>query len=304
VNLAAGNHEIIVLYYENMGDASVSVSWEPAPVEEGWRGEFFANRSLSGSAVAVRYDPRISFAWGYGSPVDGMRSDHFSARWTHTLYFEPGTYRFKVRSDDGARLWVNYHLLVDAWYDQPYALHGGTIYLAGDVPLKLEYYERTGIAAVWMGWERVDDDPPTPTPGTVIVDDGDEGFRTGGSRTGWRSAAEGHGGDLTWTRNNDRPRHNYNWARWYPNLEAGRYEVFVHIPERYTTTSNARYWVSHAGGFTLRRVNQSTNGDRWISLGTFRFHGDSRDYVSLADVTYEPYVSRLIGFDAVKWEPR
>jgi len=26
--------------------------------------------------------------------------------------------------------------------------------------------------------------------------------------------------------------------------------------------------------------------------------------VSLADITHEPYVSRLIAFDAVKWEPR
>jgi len=51
-------------------------------------------------------------------------------------------------------------------------------------------------------------------------------------------------------------------------------------------------------------VNQSTNGDRWVSLGTYWFRGSRDDYVSLADVTYEPYVSRLVAFDAVKWEPR
>ena len=28
------------------------------------------------------------------------------------------------------------------------------------------------------------------------------------------------------------------------------------------------------------------------------------EYVSLADITYEPYLSRYIAFDAVKWEPR
>jgi hypothetical protein len=39
-------------------------------------------------------------------------------------------------------------------------------------------------------------------------------------------------------------------------------------------------------------------------LGTYTFRGSSADYVSLADVTFEPYLSRLIGFDAVKWEPR
>ncbi|MEJ2210144.1 MAG: hypothetical protein P8129_14065 [Anaerolineae bacterium] len=41
-----------------------------------------------------------------------------------------------------------------------------------------------------------------------------------------------------------------------------------------------------------------------MSLGTYRFRGNSEDYVSLADVTYEPYLSRLIAFDAVKWGSR
>ena len=304
VNAADGNHVIVVAYYEGTGRAMVSLSWEPAPVEGGWRGEYFDNRSLSGSPDLVRYDPRIAFTWGYGPPADGMPSDYFSARWTHTLYFEPGTYRFTVRGDDGVRLWVNYHELVDAWYDQPYQAHSGTIYLAGNVPIKLEYYESTGIAALWMGWEPAGDDTPPPSPGTVIVDDRDAGFVKGGSATGWHTAPEGHGGGLTWTRNNDRSRYNYNWARWYPDVAAGRYEVFVYIPYRYTTTSNARYWVSHRDGFTLRRVDQSANGDRWVSLGTYWFRGERRDYVSLADVTYERYVSRLIAFDAVKWEPR
>jgi hypothetical protein len=54
----------------------------------------------------------------------------------------------------------------------------------------------------------------------------------------------------------------------------------------------------------MRRVNQSANGDRWVSLGTYRFRGTRDDHVSLADVTFERYVSRLVGFDAVKWEPR
>jgi hypothetical protein len=67
---------------------------------------------------------------------------------------------------------------------------------------------------------------------------------------------------------------------------------------------SARYWVSHRDGSTLRRVAQSANGKRWVSLGTYWFRGTHDDYVSLADVTYEPRLSRLIAFDAAKWEPR
>ena len=140
--------------------------------------------------------------------------------------------------------------------------------------------------------------------GTVIVDDRDAGFVKGGAASSWRTASEGYNGRLFWTKNNDAVRPNYNWVRWYPSLAAARYEVFVYIPDKYTTTANARYWVSHAGGLTLKVVDQSANGDRWVSLGTFLFRGTGDDYVSLADVTYEPYLSRLIAFDAVKWVPR
>ncbi len=30
-----------------------------------------------------------------------------------------GRYRFEVMADDGVRLWVNNHLLIDRWRDQP-----------------------------------------------------------------------------------------------------------------------------------------------------------------------------------------
>ncbi len=78
----------------------------------------------------------------------------------------------------------------------------------------------------------------------------------------------------------------------------------AYIPDRYTTTSNARYWISHAGGFSLRVINQDAYKDQWVSLGTYRFDGDDNEYVSLSDITYEPRLTRLIAFDAVKWVPR
>ena len=97
----------------------------------------------------------------------------------------------------------------------------------------------------------------------------------------------------------------YNYARWYPALVAdGRYEVFAHIPNLYSTTGNARYWVAHADGFTLHPVNQNLPGPYWASLGTYRFTGTSSDYVSLSDVTYETRLTRMVAFDAMKFEPR
>jgi hypothetical protein len=244
----------------------------------------------------------IDFDWGYGSPAPGIPSNGFSVRWIRTANLRKGSYRFTTTTDDGVRLWVNGHLLIDRWRDQPPTSHSGTIYLSGGVPIVMEYYENAGVASARLTWTRVGDDPPPP--GEVLVDDGGPGFVKGGAASAWHTAAEGHGKHLFWTWNNDRVRPRYNWARWYPDLALGRYEVLVHVPERFSTTVRARYWISHRDGYTLRVVDQSRSGGRWVSLGTYRFRGNRKDYVSLADVTYEPYLSRLIAFDAVKWVPR
>lgn len=304
--LTSGHHLVTVEFYENAGQAVAKVSWAPVsgPIAH-WRGEYFNNVTLSGSPALVRDDAQINFNWGNGAPAPGINADKFSARWTRTLDLAAGSYRFTLTVDDGARLWVNGHLLIDTWQDQPARTYTGEIYVpGGGAPVKLEYYERGGQAVVQLAWTPGVVPAPTPVPGTVIVDDLDTGFVTGGSSSGWRTAPEGYNNRLVWTRNNDIERPYYNWARWYPQLAPGRYEVFVFIPERYTTTSNAVYWVSHAEGYTQRGVDQSANGGRWVSLGTYTFRGTRDDYVSLNDITGETRLTRLIAFDAVKWEPR
>jgi hypothetical protein len=308
VTLREGNQQVMVEYYENAGLATAKVTWGPAPAStDGWSGEYFNNTSLSGAPVLTREDREIDFDWGYGSPAWELPNDRFSARWTRTVHFEPGSYRFTATTDDGVRLWVNEHLLIDNWRDQALTTRSGTIYLEGDVALKMAYYENGGVAAARLTWAR-EGENPTPPPDGIIVDDTDPGFVTGGPASGWGTAAEGYGGHLTWARNKAWAVRNqwpgYNWGRWYPSLTPGRYEVMVYIPERYTTSAKARYWVKHSGGFTLRVVDQSANGGRWVSLGTYGFNGDGEDRVSLATPTHEAHRSRLLAFDAVKWVAR
>jgi len=299
--LSTGHHLVVVEYYENTGDAVARLSWEPVTTITNWRGEYYNNKALTGTAALVRDDTQINFGWGSGSPKAGtINADGFSARWTRNLSLAAGNYRFSMTVDDGGRLWVNGHLLINSWKDQSAHTYTGDIYLPGGaVPVKMEYYENTGAATAKLSWNKLDG-----TAGAVIIDDGGAGFVKGGNASSWRRVLEGYNGDLLWTKNNDYVRPNYNWARWYPGLTAGRYEVYVYIPHNYTTTAKARYWISHRDGLTLRIVNQSAYSNQWVSLGTYRFRGNSSDYVSLADVTYEPYLSRLLAFDAVKWVPR
>ncbi len=315
-SLSAGHHLVEVEYYEKSGLAVANVSWQagPPPITN-WKGEYFNNKSLSGTPVVVRNDAAINFNWGVDSPALGVTPDNFSARWSQNLTLAAGMYRFRMTVDDGARLFVNGHTLIDAWKTQAATEYTGDIYLPGGaVTVQMEYYEEGGSAVARLVWEKVGSNPgptatPSPTPvppatGAVVVDNRDAGFMRGGTASGWGSANEGYNGHLYWTQNNDWARPGYNWGRWYPTLSAGRYEVFVYIPDRYTTSANARYWISHGAGFTQRLVNQSAYSDEWVSLGTYTFQGDNRDYVSLADVTGETYLSRLLAWDAMKFVPK
>jgi hypothetical protein len=321
IYLPGGSITVQMEYFERAGNAVAQLSWSridapQQPVTE-WRGEYWNNVHLSGTPALVRNDSAINFDWGTGSPAPSViNADRFSARWTRTLNLSAGWYRFTMTVDDGGRLWVGGNLVINAWRDQAVSAFETTVYHGGGaVDLRMEYYENTGFAVAKLSWMAVGaptqpQPQPTPTPapppahGAVLVDNLDAGFVRGGSPTGWNVSQEGYKGHLFWSRNNQKAQAGYNWGRWYPNLAPGRYEVFVYIPDRYTTTSQARYWVAHAGGFTLRVVNQSANSGRWVSLGTYRFRGSAQDYVSLADVTNEPALSRLIAWDAVKWEPR
>ena len=309
--LGPGHHLIKVEYYEKGGLAVAQLSWQlgSAPPSSGnWHAEYFNNVTLGGSPVLVRNDTAINFDWGVGSPAAGTVSeDRFSVRWTQNLDLSAGTYTFQVTSDDGARLWVNGHLLVDAWIEQAATTNTGDIYLpGGPVTIEMQYFENYGLAVAKLSWSTAGSTPdPGPTPtGTVIVDDRDAGFVRGGAAAGWRYVSEGYDGTLTWTYNNYNVQPYYNWARWYPALSAGWYEVFAHIPYNYSTTVQARYWVKHSGAYRLKIVNQSASGNQWVSLGTYYFNGLGGEFVSLADVTYETYRTRLIAFDAVKWVPK
>jgi len=71
--LGAGHHLVKVEYYENRGRAVARVRWtqvsDPSQI---WRGEYYNNKSLSGSPNLVRDDPAINFSWANGSPAPGQ----------------------------------------------------------------------------------------------------------------------------------------------------------------------------------------------------------------------------------------
>lgn len=85
------------------------------PFRAGWRAEYYDNPALHGQPVLSRVDADVNHDWGLGSPALEIPDDHFSARWTTRRHFEAGTYLFFLTVDDGARIWLDGNLIVDAW---------------------------------------------------------------------------------------------------------------------------------------------------------------------------------------------
>jgi hypothetical protein len=119
-----------------------------------WRGEYFPNRWLTGAPALIRNEARINFDWWLDAPGPGLPADEFSARWYRHVWLRAGTYRFRLYTDDGVRLWVDDRLLVEAWQDPQMAWHEADIELeSGYHFILLEYYEAFGAAAVQLSWE-------------------------------------------------------------------------------------------------------------------------------------------------------
>jgi glucose/arabinose dehydrogenase len=160
-NFTAGNHTLVLEYYEKTGTASVmldiaaqSTTVIGAPAG-GWKGDYW-NVPAAGSQPAfpataptlTRQDAAINFRWDYGSPAATINADKFMARWTGTLNLAAGTYQIKTTADDGIRVKVNGATVLDNWVDQGPTVTTRTFTVAasGNQAFVIEYYENTGTA--------------------------------------------------------------------------------------------------------------------------------------------------------------
>ncbi len=156
IYLAAGWHLVKVEYYNHVLGGTARVSWSQTGSFTDWTGEYYNNQTLAGSPTLTRNDTAINFNWANAAPDPSLPADHFSARWTRTVYFNAGTWRFTTTTDDGVRLWVDGTLLIDHWVDQPSTTYTGDITLAaGNHTIRIEYYENLGKAIAQMSYASV-----------------------------------------------------------------------------------------------------------------------------------------------------
>jgi N-acetylneuraminic acid mutarotase len=158
VPLSAGDHTIVMEYFENTGDALARLSYSTIQTDVSpgtWKGEYFTNTTLSGSPLLVRGDPTIDFDWGAGAPAPSFPSNSFSVRWSRTLTLSAGNYRFATYTDDGVRLKIDGVTVIDQFVTQPpTAYQYDTTLAAGDHTVVMEYFEGFGNALAKLTWAR------------------------------------------------------------------------------------------------------------------------------------------------------
>jgi LysM repeat protein len=130
-----------------------------------WKAEYFNNAMLAGQPSLTRNDAAINFNWGTGWPTPKLAADNFSVRWTRSLYFTAGTFRFTAAADDGLRLYVDNVFVIDQWHTASGTAYAVDVTLGtGYHTLRYEMYEATGNASAYLTWARVSTPGPVPTP--------------------------------------------------------------------------------------------------------------------------------------------
>ncbi len=146
--------------------------WFRTPAgEPGLRAQYFNNRELTGEPANEQVDATIDFLWTGHAPAARVQRDNFSARWVGTIGPIPGDspLRLRATADDGVRVFLDGHIVIDEWRPQAersfwatQTLRPGQTYelrvdyqqYGGDAVCRLEYDEaskdRKSKRTVWL----------------------------------------------------------------------------------------------------------------------------------------------------------
>lgn len=156
----SGAHAVRVEYYEASGLAGLRVQFDAQSDALAWDATYYGGTTPGGAALLHRREPRgtnpLDYNWGAGSPAPGQVGvDFWSARWTGQFVFDGGNYVFRVRADDGVRVWLDGQIVIDRWHDGYKQAENRFIGVGrGTHTVTVEYYERSGLALVTVWWTR------------------------------------------------------------------------------------------------------------------------------------------------------
>jgi putative membrane-bound dehydrogenase-like protein len=104
--------------------------------------------------LVSRVDPRVDYGETVGNFAGTKLADNFCVRWTGLIRCPlDGAYTFYTNSDDGSRLFIDGHLVVDNGGSHALRERQGQIDLAaGEHEVRLEFVEEEGEAACILSW--------------------------------------------------------------------------------------------------------------------------------------------------------
>lgn len=139
------------------------------PVASSWRVFGYPNAELAGPTQVNFEIGNIDFNWGTGPAHPELPPDNFSLRFDRVSRFVPGDYQLSLTYDDGARLYVNGQLVINDWVQGAQRTRTWQGQLAGDVPIRIEYFDAFGEALLRFQAQPLQSIPPTPTPVPPII---------------------------------------------------------------------------------------------------------------------------------------
>lgn len=202
----------------------------PPPAPEGLRAAYYQSKGMNkkDQEVLVRTDPSVNFDYGTNSPTEGISADQFSIAWSGSLLVRhTGIHEFRLRTPNGARLYVNEELragdsnrrddsdarrapaLIDLWVSSGGEMREVTarLFLLGGrtYPLRLDYFKfKEKTASVQFEWRPPhgvwtvpgpQDLSPAPSHGWIAIgtalppDDRSLGYERGTTVSkGWHEA--------------------------------------------------------------------------------------------------------------------
>jgi len=122
---------------------------------QGVVGQYFSGTDFN-QFLTARNDAAVQFQSSAGSFAEAQPADNFSTRWFGEFIAPHSSgdrsYTFRVRTDDGSRLYLDGEQRISAWRDQGATVYTTTISLQPqqNVDVLMEYYERGGAAVAQL----------------------------------------------------------------------------------------------------------------------------------------------------------
>jgi len=127
--------------------------------QPGLKAEFFTNENLSGAPALTRTDADVDFNWSKNSPAPEIPRTHFSARWSGTIEvpLSVGDMTLATMEDDGARVWIDGRMVIDAWGPHAATTSEAAAVLTAGQPhqLRIEYLQLDFDALLKLQWHSV-----------------------------------------------------------------------------------------------------------------------------------------------------